>query len=203
MAVLLGKTTLLGERIYNITAKDSLVLAASQSGLWKSFDGQKLGSLRSCSRHNIHVTSQILTDVVYTSALDERNSVPNLWIGTSNGAAISLIFMVQAGLFSKLNMIPLIYVYPNPFSPFNHNQLGGEGYVRFHTGNIANTQIELDIYNFAMEKVYQHSYDLNIYNGAMKWNGRDMNGSLVDNGVYFHTNEICSFYQQKSSILLG
>ena len=34
------KTTLLGERIYNITAKDSLVLAASQSGLWKSFDGQ-------------------------------------------------------------------------------------------------------------------------------------------------------------------
>ena len=30
------KTTLLGERIYNITAKDSLVLASSQSGLWKA-----------------------------------------------------------------------------------------------------------------------------------------------------------------------
>ncbi|GIR57361.1 MAG: hypothetical protein CM15mP64_7730 [Candidatus Neomarinimicrobiota bacterium] len=33
------KSTLLGERIYNVYAKDSLVLASSQSGLWKSFDG--------------------------------------------------------------------------------------------------------------------------------------------------------------------
>ena len=33
------KSTLLGERIYNVYAKDSLVFASSQSGLWKSFDG--------------------------------------------------------------------------------------------------------------------------------------------------------------------
>ena len=28
-------------------------------------------------------------------------------------------------------------------------------------------------------------FDLNLYDGALKWNGRDMNGVLVDNGVYF------------------
>ena len=63
--------------------------------------------------------------------------------------------------------------------------MGGEGYVRFHTGNIINSQVELDIFNFAMEKVFQTNIDLNAYNGALKWNGRDMNGILVDNGVYF------------------
>ena len=36
-----------------------------------------------------------------------------------------------------------------------------------------------------MEKVYEKSYDLNNYTGALKWNGRDMNGKIVDNGVYF------------------
>ena len=180
------KTTLLGERIYNITAKDSLVLAASQSGLWKSFDGQNWAAYDPAVDTTFMSQSQILTDVVYTSALDERNSVPNLWIGTSNGAAISSdLHGTSWTIFQTEYDSSEFYAYPNPFSPFNHNQLGGEGYVRFHTGNIANTQIELDIYNFAMEKVYQHSYDLNIYNGAMKWNGRDMNGSLVDNGVYF------------------
>jgi len=36
-----------------------------------------------------------------------------------------------------------------------------------------------------MEKVFQYNFDLNSYNGALKWNGRDVNGALVDNGVYF------------------
>ena len=57
--------------------------------------------------------------------------------------------------------------------------------MRFHTGNIINYQVELDIFNFAMEKVFQTKLDLNAYDGAIKWNGRDMNGILVDNGVYF------------------
>ena len=163
-----------------------MVLAASQSGLWKSFDGQNWAAYDPAVDTTFMSQSQILTDVVYTSALDERNSAPNLWIGTSNGAAISSdLHGTSWTIFQTEYDSSEFYAYPNPFSPFNHNQLGGEGYVRFHTGNIANTQIELDIYNFAMEKVYQHSYDLNIYNGAMKWNGRDMNGSLVDNGVYF------------------
>jgi len=67
----------------------------------------------------------------------------------------------------------------------NLNQLNGEGYVRFHTGEIFNTQVELDIFNFAMEKVFQKKINLNNYNGALKWNGKDLNGNLVHNGVYF------------------
>jgi hypothetical protein len=77
------------------------------------------------------------------------------------------------------------YAYPNPFSPRVHNQLGDDGFIRFHTGNITSQNLFMDIYNFSMEKVYQEKFNLNTFRGAIKWNGRDDNGSLVANGVYF------------------
>ena len=36
-----------------------------------------------------------------------------------------------------------------------------------------------------MEKVYEKNFNLNNYDGALKWNGKDLNGNLVNNGVYF------------------
>ena len=36
-----------------------------------------------------------------------------------------------------------------------------------------------------MEKVYDKVYSLDSYNGALKWDGRDLNGNHVSNGVYF------------------
>ena len=181
------ETTLLGERIYNITAKDSLVLASSQSGLWKSFDGENWALYSPAIDTTFMAQSEILTDIVYTSVIDERKiNVPSLWVGTSNGAALSTDLQGSSWtIFQTEYDSTEFYAYPNPFSPLNHNQMGNEGYVRFHTGTIINTQVELDIFNFAMEKVFQDNFDLNLYDGALKWNGRDMNGVLVDNGVYF------------------
>ena len=181
------KTTLLGERIYNITAKDSLVLASSQSGLWKSFDGENWALYSPAIDTTFMAQNEILTDIVYTSVVDDRKeNVSSLWVGTSNGAALSTDLQGSSWtIFQTEYDSTEFYAYPNPFSPLNHNQMGGEGYVRFHTGNIINSQVELDIFNFAMEKVFQTNFDLNTYDGALKWNGRDMNGILVDNGVYF------------------
>ena len=180
-------TTLLGERIYNITAKDSLVLASSQSGLWKSYDGENWALYSPAIDTTFMAQSEILTDIVYTSVIDERKiNVPSLWVGTSNGAALSTDLQGSSWtIFQTEYDSTEFYAYPNPFSPLNHNQMGNEGYVRFHTGTIINTQVELDIFNFAMEKVFQDNFDLNLYDGALKWNGRDMNGVFVDNGVYF------------------
>ena len=181
------ETTLLGERIYNITAKDSLVLASSQSGLWKSFDGENWALYSPAIDTTFMAQSEILTDIVYTSVIDERKiNVPSLWVGTSNGVALSTDLQGSSWtIFQTEYDSTEFYAYPNPFSPLNHNQMGNEGYVRFHTGTIINTQVELDIFNFAMEKVFQDNFDLNLYDGALKWDGRDMNGVLVDNGVYF------------------
>ena len=181
------KTTLLGERIYNITAKDSLVLASSQSGLWKSFDGENWALYNPAIDTTFMAQSEILTDIVYTSVIDDRKEdVSSLWVGTSDGAALSTDLQGSSWtIFQTEYDSTEFYAYPNPFSPLNHNQMGNEGYVRFHTGTIINSQVELDIFNFAMEKVFQTNFDLNAYDGTLKWNGRDMNGILVDNGVYF------------------
>ena len=181
------RTTLLGERIYNITTKDSLVLASSQSGLWKSFDGENWALYDPAIDTTFMSQSEILTDIVYTSIIDERKvDVSSLWVGTSNGAALSTDLQGSSwSIFQTEYDSMEFYAYPNPFSPLNHNQMGNEGYVRFHTGTIINTQVELDIFNFGMEKVFEYNFNLNSYDGALKWNGRDMNGFLVDNGVYF------------------
>jgi len=179
-------TTLLGERVYNIFAEDSLVLVSSQSGLWKSYDGENWAKYSPAIDTAFMVQSQILTDIVYTSVLDDRKNEASLWIGTANGAANSSDLQGSSwDIFQTQYDSTEFYVYPNPFSPRNHNQLDGEGYVRFNTGKIANTQIELDIFNFAMEKVFEKKINLNSYNGALKWNGRDLKGKLVHNGVYF------------------
>ena len=181
------KTTLLGERIYNITAKDSLVLASSQSGLWKSFDGENWALYNPAIDTTFMAQSEILTDIVYTSVIDDRKEdVSSLWVGTSDGAALSTDLQGSSWtIFQTEYDSTEFYAYPNPFSPLNHNQMGNEGYVRFHTGTIIYSQVELDIFNFAMEKVFQTNFDLNAYDGTLKWNGRDMSGILVDNGVYF------------------
>ena len=36
-----------------------------------------------------------------------------------------------------------------------------------------------------MEKVFDKVFSLDSYNGALKWDGRDLNGNYVSNGVYF------------------
>jgi len=178
--------TLIGQRIYNVFAQDSLVLASSQSGLWKSFDGENWAVFDPAIDTTFLSQKQILTDIVYASVLDERDTLNNLWIGTSDGLAFSSnLHGASWTIYQTEYDSTEFYAYPNPFSPLNHNQLEKQGYVRFHTGNIANRKVELDIFNFAMEKVYSKDYNLNNYIGALKWDGRNLNGKLVDNGVYF------------------
>ena len=130
--------------------------------------------------------NQILTDIVYTVALENRDTSLNLWIGTPDGVALSSDMHGSSwSIYQTEYDTTEVYAYPNPFSPFSHNQLGNNGYIRFHTGKVFNTIIELNIFNFGMEKVYSETFDLNTYRGAIKWNGRDSNGIHAANGVYF------------------
>ncbi|MBT3519022.1 MAG: hypothetical protein HN716_00750 [Candidatus Marinimicrobia bacterium] len=179
-------TTLLNERVYNVTTKDSLVFASTSSGLWKSHDGENWAKYSAAIDTAFLAHQQILTDLVYTSSLDERDTIPKLWIGTSDGVALSSdIHGASWSIFQTEYDTTEVYAYPNPFSPLSHNQLNGDGYVRFHTGEVYNTEIILDIFNFAMEKVYSENFNLNKFRGAVKWNGRGQTGALVSNGVYF------------------
>ena len=190
-------TALLGERVYNITAHDSLVFAATANGLWKTEDGINWARYNPARQAIpvpntaiIHSTDEVLANEVYSVAFDSRpyygdNSI---WIGTGDGAAHSYdLDGLNWKIFRAEYDQDEVYAYPNPFSPYTHNVIGGDGYVRFHTNEWSGTfVIDLDVYNFAMEKVFAGSFDRrDASSGALKWNGRDTQGRLVNNGVYF------------------
>jgi len=189
-------TALLGERVYNITAHDSLVFAATANGLWKTEDGINWARYNPARQAipvpntAIHSTDEVLANEVYSVAFDSRpyygdNSI---WIGTGDGAAHSYdLDGLNWKIFRAEYDRDEVYAYPNPFSPYTHNVIGGDGYVRFHTNEWSGTfVIDLDVYNFAMEKVFAGSFDRRVASsGALKWNGRDTQGRLVNNGVYF------------------
>ena len=189
-------TALLGERIYNIAAFDSLVFAASANGVWKTEDGINW-ALYKPARQAIHIPNtviydldEVLADEVYSVGFDNRSYYGDrsIWIGTGDGAAHSYdLDGLNWKIFRAEYDINEDYAYPNPFSPYTHNVLNDNGYVRFHTNEWSGTfVIDIDVYNFAMEKVYAESFDKRIASsGTLKWDGRDQQGVIVHNGVYF------------------
>ncbi|RMF07580.1 MAG: hypothetical protein D6762_07215 [Candidatus Neomarinimicrobiota bacterium] len=180
--------TLLGERAYNVVAVDSIILAATENGLWRSDDGENWALYQPAHQLQTLQAEEILSNTVFSAAPDTRAYYPQpvLWLGTPDGIARSRNFQGQSWTIFRAEFDPAqVYAYPNPFSPLSHNQLNGDGYVRIHTDVKKSYVIDWEVYNFALEKVYQASYDRRTATGALKWDGRDSRGRLVANGVYF------------------
>jgi len=83
---------------------------------------------------------------------------------------------------------PDTYAYPSPFSP------GRDQITRFQIYLEQPSTVEVKIYSYAMEPVYESGAmeaagggvgDMKGYT-ALKWDGRDADGALVANGVYFY-----------------
>ncbi len=178
-------STLLGERAYNVTTYDSLVFAATENGLWRSDDGQNWAlykpARQALSETNdiAYLTDEILTNEVYSALYDPNRS--ELWIGTGDGLAMTDDLN---GLNWRIFRTELSgdFVYPNPF----YSGHDGERYARFHIDVKESYVVKLDIFDFAMQKVYTQQFDRrNDELGAYKWNGQDINGKMVANGTYF------------------
>ena len=192
-------TALIGERIYNVYAEGSLVFAASENGLWKSiiddphdtpmwalFEPAIQAILLEDSL--VFDTDEILTNEVISFAFDNRPyySQAVLWLGTLDGLARSSDIDGSNWQIFRAEYDPnKIYAYPNPYSPYSHNVLDGDGYVRFHTSEVVSYTIEMSIYNFALGIVFNKKYDRRSGTESLRWDGKDQNGKLVDNGIYF------------------
>ena len=179
---------LIGERCHDISVQGCTVLIASDSGLWKSNDGKNWELIPPAVEATPVSSDEILNNTVYSVAADNREyfGKPLIWIGTPDGLARSYNskgdnWQIYRAEYDKDE----IYAYPNPFSPYSHNQLNNDGWVRFNTGDYSVRQVYLDIYNFALETVYSEQFNWQTNPGAVKWNGRDNKGNLVANGVYF------------------
>ena len=187
------RTTLIGERVYNISATDSAVFVSSEDGLWKTIidhpDDPVVWALYDpMVEQNEYYNREILTNVAYTAVLDDRAYYPNstLWVGTPDGMARLLNPNENAWNIYRVETDQNeIFAYPNPFSPSVDNVVDGDGYVRFSTGANPVSRANITVYNFAMEKVLSRRHEQNIDGGELKWNGKDNDGYLVSNGVYF------------------
>ena len=181
------QTTLTGEKVYNFGFQDSVVYTAAESGLWKSADGGLTwGKFPPMVDHQNG--DRIYSDAVY-AVFPAGNT---LWVGTGDGVAKSddlgyswTIYrsFVPAGRDGQ----PSTYAYPNPFSPA---RIGDLPPVRFQYRTTAtNTLVTMKVYNFALEwvrTVVENRQRLAPGDYAEIWDGRDDDGRIVANGVYFY-----------------
>lgn len=183
-------TYLKGESVYNFAFDDSVIYACSLNGLFKSIDGGDTWALFP-SYYDLEADERVYSSEVYSAGVSGSNT---LWVGTADGLAKS----EDGGLTWKIYRayVPTgrdgekrTYAYPNPFSPLRHNQLGGDGHVRFQYNTENATSVTIRIFNFAMELVATVVKDKPRPGGgdfAEVWNGRTGDGDLLANGVYFY-----------------
>ena len=195
-------STLIGKRAYNIDASGSIVLVASSSGLWKTLTDNPLDIDKPWARYNqvkqaiklgstgVYDMDEILSDEIVGVSYDTRSyysSSSTIWIGSWDGLARAMDSDGTNWKIYRANFDPdEVYAYPNPFSPYEHNQLQGSGYVHIHADIKLSLVVKMDIFNFGMEPVLQKQFDRRqASTGSLKWDGKDKNGRMVDNGTYF------------------
>ena len=170
----------------DIATQGTTVLVASEKGLWKTDDGENWELIPPAVEATPVSSDEILNNKVFVVEPDNRFGEPFYWIGTPDGLARSFDSDTDNWQIYRAEYdIDQIYAYPNPFSPYSHNQLNDDGWVRFKTGDFDIDRIEFTVYNFGLEKVYSETFDWQTNPGAVKWNGRDQRGEIVSNGVYF------------------
>ncbi len=183
-------TTLRNERAYNFAFQDSIVYACTENGLFKSIDGENWAVYTPIA--DTASGEQIFTEYFYDAVIDRREGATYLWAGTGDGiaktASDGLNWKVyRSAVSTRYADQPSVYAYPNPFAPYHHNVLGDDGHVRFQYDLDKPALVRLEIYNFAMERVYRSEWQSVQSAGDhyMIWTGRAQNGKIVANGTYF------------------
>jgi hypothetical protein len=187
------KTTLLGERIWNIVFKDSIIYVASDNGIFRSSDfGQswtRTGSIYDPDNHQRFVLSECYAVGVKGDTI---------WYGGSEGIAYTLdspsqMFGSVWKIFRTYESVKnenRTYAYPNPFAPDDEP-------VRLHYSlnslNSGSQNITIRIFDFAMHPLrtlIQNASRLNGREYDEIWDGKTDQHSLVANGVYFYRIDV-------------
>ncbi len=183
--------TLEGEFAHNFAFDDSVVYVPTDNGLFKSIDfgitWDVISEIRDKTTNQLLFTHEFFSAEISTGHL--------LWAGTSDGLArsdnggTSWVLFRTFETLSDNNNISETYAYPNPFSPFRHNQLHEEGHVRFHYRAEKSGPVTVRVYDFDMTLVREVESGIYRTGGAeydAVWNGKNDFGEKVANGVYFY-----------------
>ncbi len=194
-------THLAGEKAHNFGFNGFQTIAATDNGAFRTFDKGQSWILPTSiidSKTNI----PLLTNVIYAAAA-EGNTI---WLGSEDGLAKLdenftwngdwTIYFASKKLTSKNNT----YAFPNPFSPKTDRLK-----IKYSTGG-KSASVTIRVFDFGMNLVRtiiqnaQRGNPINQVDGANLetngvidfWDGRDENGSIVPNGVYFYRVEVNS-----------
>jgi hypothetical protein len=183
-------TTLTGEWAFNFAFYDSIAYVCTENGLFKTIDGENWAVYRNIVDQEKN--DFIFSHYVYSAAVDIREGRTFLWLGSSDGVAKTADDGLNWQIFRSVRPIKVddqerIYAYPNPFSPTRHNVLDQDGHVRIVCEIGSPGNVRLEIFNFAMEQVFQGGlHPVSMPGGHSEvWNGRNSRGEWVANGTYF------------------
>ena len=188
-------TFLEGERVHNFGFKSNQVITPSDNGAFRT---NNQGITWVLPNSIIDRSGLSLSTTVFYAAASQDNDV---WLGSTDGLAKNInslngwtnewiLYFASQPLTSKRET----YAFPNPFSP--RTELID---LKYSTGGKRST-VTIRIFDFAMNYVRTvvqnaergaptHEVDnFNLEtNGVIdSWDGRDDNGNIVPNGVYFY-----------------
>ncbi len=179
------KTFLKDERPHNFGFKDNDVIAATDNGAFRSSNS---GNSWILPNNIVDKNSGVaLINTAFYCAASEGN---NVWLGSGDGLAKLTETGFWAGEWKiyfasvAVESAADTYCYPNPFSP-KLDVLK----IKYST-NGESKKITIRIFDFAMnivKTVIQNADRIKTLDDAPeKWDGRDEDGNVVPNGVYFY-----------------
>jgi photosystem II stability/assembly factor-like uncharacterized protein len=183
------RTFLNGERPHNFGFKSDELIVPTDNGAFRS---SNQGNSWILPNNIVDSESGVaLTTSVFYSAGSEANDV---WLGSDDGLAKLEETSFWEGDWKvyfasqPLKTDKETYCYPNPFSP-RQEQLK----IKYSTGG-KEVSVTIRIYDFGINyvsTVIQNAPRNRTIEGAPEfWDGRDENGNLLPNGVYFYRVDI-------------
>ncbi len=177
---------------HNVGFKDSIVYAATDDGIWRSyFTPPNFSWSRPSVIYDEQLRDQIRTNLFY--AVDSQGD--SVWVGSGDGLArttdtVTSPWVGKWKIFRAYRDITSTnesYAAPNPFSP--HYEVGR---IFFKTGS-NNANVTVKIFDFAMfpvRTVVQNANRTTPDAIWVTWDGKRDDGTVVSNGVYFYRIEI-------------
>ena len=187
-------TTLVGVFAHNFGFDGSTVFVAADEGMFVSEDNGE-SWFKFPEIQDSQTGEEILTEEFFSAASQSINPDTRWWFGSANGLATTTDRgnnwqVIRSFVSTRDRKDPKVYAYPSPFSPSR------TGYTRFQYDIKNDTQVEIKIYNFAMEHVVtiretENNFDAGADRSA-KWDGKDKDGKTVATGVYFFRAKVGS-----------
>jgi hypothetical protein len=174
------QTTLVGDRVWNFAFADSVVWAATSTGLKRTSDWGKTWEVF----NHMQDDRDKISSMEFTSVAVIDGQV---WAGNVDGLVRTTDEGNSWDVYRTANPISgsqTAYAYPSPFSPI----LQGGGETRIHHRPRESGPVTVKIYDFAMDlvaTVVDHQYREAETEYDEVWDGRNGKGDLVANGVYF------------------